>query len=338
MLCIIGLYLRREQVNISISIMKSIVTGGAGFLGSHLCDKLLEMGDEVACIDNLLTGNLDNIKHLQNDSKFTFIQHDVTKQLPANLDADRVYHLASPASPNQHSSKSYHALPFETMMVNTTGTWNLAEFATKAGAKFLFASTSESYGEPLEHPQKEEYRGNVSTTGPRSVYDEAKRFGETITAAFVRSKGLDGRTIRIFNTYGSRMALDDGRAVIEFVTTALKNKPIPVFGDGTQVRSFCYVSDLIDGIIAAMEMPKTTGEIFNIGNTHELTILELAHKIKAITASSSEIVFAEKLPTDDPSRRCPDITKAKTILRWEPKVDLISGLTSLVKYLKESNF
>ncbi len=312
--------------------MKTIVTGGAGFLGSHLCDKLLELGYEVVCLDSLLTGSEENIKFLKDNPNFEFINHDVVNELPEGVNADQIYHLASPASPNIRSPKSYHALAFETMQVNTFGTWKLAEAATKMDAKFLFASTSEVYGDPKEHPQKESYRGNVSTIGPRSVYDEAKRFGETITAAFVRSKGLDGRIIRIFNTYGSRMALDDGRVVIEFVKAALANKPFPVFGDGKQTRSFCFVSDLVDGMIAAMEKG-VSGEVYNLGNPDEFTILELAQKIKELTGSTSEVQFVEPLPQDDPLQRCPDISKAREKLGWEPKIELEEGLKKLIDYL-----
>ncbi len=316
-------------------MMKIIVTGGAGFLGSHLCDKLIEMGNQVICIDNLITGSEKNISHLRNNPNFKFIIHDVINGLPEGLQADQIYHLASPASPNKNNPKSYIAHPFETMQVNTTGTWKLCEMAIKLGAKFLFASTSEVYGDPLEHPQKETYKGNVSTTGPRSVYDESKRFGETITAAFVRSKNLDGRIIRIFNTYGPGMALDDGRVVIEFVQASLSSKPFPVFGDGTQTRSFCFVSDLVNGIIAAMDKGEK-GEVYNLGNPNEFTILELAEKVKTLTNSQSEIKQVEELPEDDPMQRCPDITKAKEKLNWEPKVSLEEGLRILIDSLKKA--
>ena len=307
-------------------LMKAIVTGGAGFLGSHLADKLIERGNQVICVDNLVTGNLKNIEHLKNNPNFQFVEADATK--PLDLSADQIYHLASPASPNLNSPKSYHALSFETMQINTSGTWNLCEM----GAKFLFASTSEVYGDPLQHPQKESYRGNVSTTGPRSVYDESKRFGETITAAFIRSKGLDGRIVRIFNTYGPRMAAD-GRVVIEFVKAALQNKPFPVFGDGKQTRSFCYVDDLIEGIILAMEKGGK-GEVFNLGNPDEFTILELAEKIKQLTHSASEIKSIAELPEDDPLQRCPDISLAKEKLGWKPKISLEEGLKKLIEYSK----
>lgn len=301
-------------------------------MGSHLCDKLIERGDQVVCIDNLITGNLENVVHLQNSPNFQFVEADAIDSFPEDLDFDQIYHLASPASPNKNNPQSYIALPFETMQVNSFGTWNLCEEALSRGAKFLFASTSEAYGNPLEHPQKESYKGNVSTTGPRSVYDESKRFGETITAAFVNHRKLDGRIIRIFNTYGPRMAAD-GRVVIEFLMAALQNKPLPVFGDGTQTRSFCYVSDLIDGIISAMDKGDK-GEIYNLGNPNEFTLLQLAEVVKKVTGSSSEVGFADKLPTDDPLKRCPDITKARERLGWEPRIQLEEGLKKLVVYLQ----
>lgn len=318
--------------------MKILVTGGAGFLGSNLCKRLLEEGNEVTAVDNLITGNEHNIEDLKQNPNFRFENLDVLEiEKLSDYEFNQVYHMASPASPNKHSKKSYMALPFETMKVNTHGTWVLAKFAASKGAKFLFASTSEIYGDPLEHPQKEEYRGNVSTTGVRSVYDESKRFGETITAALVRYKNLDARIIRIFNTYGPRMDLEDGRAVIEFVTRALKNEPINIFGDGSQTRSFCFVDDLVDGIIKAMETEGTKGEIFNLGNPHEFTIEDLAQIVKRITGSSSEIVHSEELPEDDPKRRKPDITKARTVLKWEPKVQLEEGLKKLVDFLNSAN-
>lgn len=319
--------------------MKVIVTGGAGFLGSHLCDKLIEQGNQVICIDNLLTGSEENIKHLKNNSNFRFAEQDVTeinseilRRLAPQNDIKQIYHLASPASPNRHNPKSYISFPFETMQVNTTGTWKLCEIASQVGAKFLFASTSEVYGDPLEHPQKETYRGNVSTTGPRSVYDESKRFGETVAAAFVRAGKLNATTVRIFNTYGPKMA-QDGRVIIEFVNSALQDKPFPVFGDGKQTRSFCFVSDMVDGIIAAMEKG-LKGEVYNLGNPDEFTILELAEMVKKLTGSASQVAFVEKMPEDDPTRRCPDITKAKKELGWEPKIQLEEGLKKLIDYLK----
>lgn len=315
-----------------IRFMKVIVTGGAGFLGSHLSDKLIERGNQVLCIDNLLTGSLDNIAHLQNSPDFEFVQADASEGLPSDLDFDELYHLASPASPNKNNPKSYQALPFETMQINTIGTWVLCEGALARGAKFLFASTSEVYGDPIEHPQKETYNGNVSALGPRSVYDEAKRFGETIVSAFARYNKLDAKIVRIFNTYGTRMG-SDGRVVIEFIKAALQNKPFPVFGDGKQTRSFMFVDDLIEGIILAMERGGK-GEVYNIGNPNEFTILELAEKVKALTNSSSEMATAEQLPEDDPARRCPDIQKAEQVLGWEPKVKLEDGLRKLIAYIK----
>lgn len=312
--------------------MTIVVTGGAGFLGSHLCERLLELGHIVYAVDNLITGNRENISHLRDNPNFHLIEHDVTGAFTiTQTTVDQIYHLASPASPNKDNPKSYIAFPFETMQVNTTGTWRLCDMAVSLGAKLLFASTSEIYGDPLEHPQKETYFGNVSTTGPRAVYDESKRFGETIVSAFVKSKGLDGRIIRIFNTYGPRMA-DDGRVVIEFIKAALDKKPFPVFGDGKQTRSFCYVSDLVEGMIAAMEKGES-GEVYNLGNQDEFTILELAQKVKELTGIESEIEI-QPLPEDDPKQRCPDITKAKEKLDWEPKIPLEEGLKKLVDSLK----
>lgn len=315
---------------------KAIVTGGAGFLGSNLCGKLLKEGYEVLCIDNFLTSDGSNLANLEGRNGFKFLKYDVIHKLPENLKADEIYHLASPASPNIHSSKSYHALSFETMLVNTTGTWNLAELAINCNAKFLFASTSEVYGDALEHPQKEEYRGNVSTTGPRSVYDEAKRFGETITSAFIRSKGLDGRIIRIFNTYGPGMALDDGRVITEFIKAALENQTLPIFGDGKQTRSFCFVDDLIKGIYLAMIKPDSKGEVINLGNPDEFNILKLADLIIKLTGNRSKYEFTEALPEDDPLQRCPDIAKAKQLLDWEPKVALEEGLKKTIEFFRHA--
>lgn len=311
--------------------MKAIVTGGAGFLGSNLCGKLLEKGYDVLCIDNLLTSDGSNIAKFEGKPEFRFLRYDITNKLPEELTADEIYHLASPASPNIHSPKSYHALAFETMLANTTGTWNLCELAVQNKAKFLFASTSEIYGDPKENPQKETYRGNVSTTGPRAVYDEAKRFGETITSAYVRSKDLDGRIIRIFNTYGPGMAIDDGRVVTEFIKASKEGKSLPIFGEGTQTRSFCYVDDLIEGIILAMEKEKTEGEVINLGNPDEFTILELADLVIKLTGKGSKEI-KEKLPEDDPLQRRPDISKAKELLGWEPKVKLEEGLKKTIEF------
>lgn len=309
--------------------MKIVVSGGAGFIGSHLCQKLLEEGHQVICLDNLLTSTGKNIESFKDNPNFTFIKTDVSEQLPADLEADQVFHLASPASPNKHSSISYLAFPEQTMLANTVGTRNMAELAIKSEAKFLFASTSEVYGDPLEHPQKETYRGNVSTTGPRAVYDESKRFGETIVSTFVRKNNLDARIIRIFNTFGPGMA-DDGRVVYEFVKASLKGEKLPIFGDGNQTRSFCFVSDLVEGLIEAMNKEGTKGEVFNLGNPQEFSVMELAKKIIELTGSNSEISLVEPLPEDDPKKRCPDIAKAKEVLGWDPKVSLDEGLKKFI--------
>lgn len=314
--------------------MNILITGGAGFLGSHLCDKLLERGDSVICVDNLVSGSEQNIRHLAPHKNFTFINHNVINALPDTLHADAVFHLASPASPNHHSAISYHALPLQTMLVNTIGTLELLKFSKRNNALFLFASTSEAYGDPLEHPQKEEYRGNVSTTGPRSVYDEAKRFGETITAHFWRSEGVDARIARIFNTYGPRLQVADMRMIVTFIAQALKNDPITVFGDGSQTRSLCYVSDTIEGLTELMFGPNTNRTIVNIGSSDEHSVVEYANLVKKLTGSSSDITFSEKLPTDDPLKRRPDIGLAESLLNWKPKISLEEGLSSMIKYVK----
>lgn len=312
-----------------------LVAGGAGFIGSQMCEYFVNRGDTVVCLDNLITGSEKNILSLHSKNNFFFFNHDVIKPFQTKkFSFDEIYHLASPADPNKHSPLSYMAHPFETMKVNTVGTWNLCELAVRNRAKLSFASTSEVYGNPLKTPQDEAYRGNVSTTGPRSVYDEAKRFGETIVAAYVREKGLDGRITRIFNTYGPKMNIDEGRAVVNFIKQALKNDPITIYGDGNQTRSFCYVSDQIVGQVAAMESAKSKGEVLNIGNTDERRIIEFATLIKKLTASESEIIFSDPMPTDDPAMRRPDITKANRILGWKPVVRLEEGLALTIKYFK----
>lgn len=315
---------------------KILIAGGAGFIGSHLCDALINEGHKVICIDNLLTGSQRNIVHLMTRDNFQFEKIDICdKESLKNIQGlDEIYHLASPADPNAHSPYSYLAHPFETMLVNTQGTWNLCELAIKEGSKLSFASTSEIYGDPLVSSQDEDYRGNVSTTGPRSVYDEAKRFGETIVAAFVREKKLDGRITRIFNTYGPSMNKNEGRSVVNLINQAIKNEDMTVYGDGLQTRSFCYISDQIEGQILAMSRQETRGEIFNIGNPQELTILELAKNIKEIAHSKSEIVFSQPLPQDDPKRRKPVIKKAQETLGWIPKIDLEHGLRLTIEYFK----
>lgn len=312
-----------------------LITGGAGFIGSHLCDRLIERGNKVICLDNLLTGTQKNIAHLLSKPNFHFINQDACESFKSRKfdRIDEIYHLASPADPNTLSPISYMKFPFETMKVNTVGTWNMCELALKHNAKLLFASTSEVYGDPQVSPQNEEYKGNVSTTGPRSVYDESKRFGEAIVAAHVREKGLSGRITRIFNTYGPRMNVNEGRAVVNFIRQALAGKPLTIYGDGKQTRSFCYIDDQVKGQIAAMEKGKS-GEVYNIGNDDEQTILEFAKIIKKLTKSKSRIVFAKPLPEDDPHQRKPDISKAGKILNWQPEVPLDRGLARTIEYFR----
>ncbi len=316
--------------------MRILIAGGAGLIGSHLCERLLNEDHTVICVDNLLTGSKKNLKSFNSHKNFSLVMHDVIKPLPATLEADAIFHLASPASPNHHSKISYHALPMETMLANTTGTLELLKFAQKNKAKFLFASSSEAYGDPEKHPQKEDYRGNVSTTGPRSVYDESKRFGETLISYFVRSQGLDARIARIFNTYGPRLAKEDMRMIGIFIVEALQNKPITIFGDGTQTRSLCYIDDMVDGLIRLMLYPNTQGEIVNLGSTNEHTVNEYAKLIKKLTNSKSKITYSEKLPQDDPKRRRPDISKAKKLLDWQPHISLKDGLTKMIQYFQKN--
>ena len=314
-----------------------LVSGGAGFIGSHLCEKLVDQGNTVICLDNLLTGSQKNIAHLLSKRNFFFIKQDVCGPFVSRKFAkiDEIYHLASPADPNVNSPVSYMTHPFETMKVNTDGTWNMCELALKHKAKLLFASTSEIYGDPQVSPQDENYRGNVSTVGPRAVYDEAKRFGETIVSAYVRNKGLDGRITRIFNTYGPKMNPNEGRAVVNFIKQAIKNESITIYGDGSQTRSFCYVDDEVEGLISTMEKGKS-GEVYNIGNDEEMAILAFAKLIKKLVGSKSKIVFSQSLPEDDPLQRKPDITKAKKLLGWEPKVLLEDGLLKTIQFFREN--
>lgn len=315
--------------------MKTIlVTGGAGFIGSYLCKRLLRDGYEVVCIDNLATGSEENLRDIMGHAHFRFIKHDVIRPFEEDIKIDAIFHLASPASPNHHSAKSYHALPLETMLVNTQGTLELLRLAEAKGASFLFASTSEVYGDPLEHPQKEIYRGNVSTTGPRSVYDEAKRFGETITAYFERERGVDARIVRIFNTYGPHMQRDDLRMVVSFILQALDGKNITIFGDGSQTRSLCYVEDLVEGLVRLMFYPNTKGAVINLGNPEEHTVMEYAEKIRRLAGATGDIVSSETLPIDDPKKRKPDITKAKELLGWEPETSLDDGLARTIAYYR----
>jgi dTDP-glucose 4,6-dehydratase len=304
----------------------AVITGGAGFLGSHLCERLLAEGHRVTCVDNLLTGNRDNLAHLFDRPEFRFVEHDVSKPFEIDGPVDYVLHFASPASPID-----YLELPIQTLKVGSLGTHNTLGLAKAKQARFLLASTSEVYGDPLVHPQPETYWGNVNPVGPRGVYDEAKRFAEAMAMAYHRTHGLSVRIVRIFNTYGPRMRLRDGRVVPAFVSQALNGEPMTVFGDGSQTRSFCFVLDLVEGIyrllLSDIETP------FNIGNPHEMTILEFAKTIREATGSRSEIVF-KPLPEDDPKTRRPDITQARTRLGWEPKVGLAEGLESTIRYFR----
>ena len=295
----------------------AVVTGGAGFLGSHLCEFLLARGDRVICVDNLETGSLQNVDHLRGDA-FTFISHDLTEHLEIDEPVDFVYHLASPASPID-----YARLPLQTLKVGSYGTHNALGLAKFKRARYLLSSTSEVYGDPQIHPQPESYWGNVNPIGPRGVYDEAKRYAEALTMAYHRQQGVDTCIVRIFNTYGPRMRPHDGRAIPAFIQQALANQPVTVFGDGTQTRSFCYVDDLVTGLIRLAE----SGEHLpvNIGNPNEFTLNELAATIIRLTNSSSQIVY-EALPVDDPQVRQPDITRARQLLGWEPKIELEEGL------------
>ncbi len=311
--------------------MKIIVTGGAGFIGSHLCDRLLNDGHKVICIDNLLSGNKKNITHLANNPHFQFIDHDCILPLPVNIEAQAIFHFASPASPPK-----YQAYPIETLLVNTIGTYYLLEAARKWSARFIYASTSEIYGDPKQHPQTEQYWGNVNPVGPRSCYDEAKRAGESYVATYIRKYGLDGRIVRIFNTYGPRMNLDDGRVVTNIIKQILSREPIKIYGTGEQTRSFCYISDMVDGIIKVFDTPQLKGEIFNLGKTEEITILKLSKIIQKIARHQEQIQHLD-LPEDDPHRRNPDITKAKKILHWQPKISLEQGLTLTYKYFKKQD-
>ncbi|MGB3242678.1 MAG: UDP-glucuronic acid decarboxylase family protein [Candidatus Omnitrophota bacterium] len=307
--------------------MRILLTGGAGFLGSHLAEKLLERGDEVICMDNLITGNLKNIEHLAGNKNFEFIKHDVSKYIDAKGKIDYVMHLASPASP-----VDYLEHPIKTLKVGSLGTHNALGVAKEHGSKFFLASTSEVYGDPLVNPQPETYWGNVNPIGPRGVYDEAKRFAEAITLAYHRVHGIDTKIVRIFNTYGERMRHHDGRVVPNFIDQALKGEPLTVYGDGLQTRSFCYVSDLIDGFLKLMD--SDINEPVNLGNPHEMSILDFARKIKEITNCKSEIVY-EDLPVNDPKVRRPDIAKAKEKLGWEPKVGVDEGLKRSIEWFRE---
>ena len=307
--------------------MRVLVTGGAGFIGSHLCDFLLARGADVICMDNLITGSEENIVQVRPHPRFAFVRHNVTEYIRVDGPLDWVLHLASPASP-----RDYLELPIQTPKVGGLGTHNALGVAKAKRARFLLASTSEVYGDPLVHPQREDYWGNVNPVGPRGVYDEAKRFAEAITMAYHRFHRVDTRIVRIFNTFGPRMRLGDGRAIPAFMTQALRGEPITVFGDGSQTRSFQYVPDLIAGIWRLMERPLT--EPVNIGNPHEITLLDLAKRIIRLAGARSEIVF-RPLPEDDPRRRQPDIGRARRELGWEPRVDTDEGLRLTVEWFRE---
>ena len=314
--------------------MRILITGAAGFLGSHLCESLLRDGNEVIGMDNFITGSPENIAHLSGNPKFSFIRHDVSDFIFVPGKVDAVLHFASPASPNPKSPYGYVNLPIQTMKAGALGTHNTLGVARTNNAKFLLASTSEIYGDPLEHPQTESYWGHVDPIGTRSVYDEAKRFAEALTMAYHRFHGIDTRIVRIFNTYGPRMHLDDGRAVPNFIQQALRGEPLTVYGDGQQTRSFCYVEDLVEGIVRLLLSDEHLP--VNIGNPVELTILEFAEKINKIIGNQAGIAF---IPGDrlesDPQRRRPDITRARTILGWEPKISLEAGLLKTIPYFRQ---
>jgi len=313
--------------NLRIKNMKILVTGGAGFLGSHICDLLIKKGHSVICVDNLITGNTDNIKHLGGNRKFRFLKHDVTEYISIKGNLHAILHFASPASPID-----YLQLPIQTLKVGSLGTHKMLGLAKKKGAKFLLASSSEVYGDPLVHPQKEDYWGNVNPVGPRGVYDESKRFGEALAVAYGKVHGVDIRIARIFNTFGPRMRKNDGRVVPAFITQALTEKPLTVFGDGKQTRSFCYVEDLVRGIykllLSRVQCP------VNLGNPTEMTVNEFARQIISLTNSKSRLVN-KPLPVDDPKVRQPDIARAKKILKWEPRVPVKEGLKLTIAWFKE---
>lgn len=313
---------------------KALVTGGAGFIGSHLSRRLVSQGYRVYCVDNLSTGSERNIEDLKAKKNFKFIKHDITKDLPVNLRRElrglrKLYHLASPASP-----KDYYEMPLETLLTNSAGTYKMLELAREEDARFLLASTSEVYGDPEEHPQKETYWGNVNPVGPRSPYDESKRFAESMTMTYIRKFGLDARIARIFNTYGPNMRKDDGRPMPNFINQLLREQPMTIYGDGKQTRSWCYVSDQVEGELLLMEKEGISGEVVNLGNPEEIEIIELAKIIARMFGKKPEFKFLPPLE-NDPVRRKPDIEKAKKLLGWEPKVGLEEGLKDTIEYFKE---
>jgi nucleoside-diphosphate-sugar epimerase len=311
--------------------MNILVAGGAGFIGSNLVAKLLGHGHAVTVIDNFSTGRRTNLVPLLSEPALRVIEADIVERVPDCGRFDRVYNLASPASP-----PGYQRLPVETLRVNSEGTRNLLETAQGDGARFLYASTSEAYGDPLEHPQIETYRGNVSSVGPRSMYDEGKRFGEALTIAYTRSRGVNGRIVRIFNTYGPNSDPADGRLVPNFITQALKREPLTIYADGSQTRSLCYVSDLVDGLYRAMESEEATGEVVNLGNPTEHTILDYARIVSRLTGAPPRFDYMPPAVGDDPQRRRPDITKAMQLLGWQPVVSLEDGLSRTIAYFRQA--
>ncbi|MBE3557809.1 MAG: SDR family oxidoreductase [Ktedonobacteraceae bacterium] len=313
--------------------MKIIVTGGAGFIGSHLCARLLEEGHHILCVDNFITGSQENIQEFRRHPRFSFLEHDVTQ--PFHSQADAIFHLASPASP-----PGYFRHPIETILVNSQGTYRMLEMARQQNAKFLISSTSEIYGDPLVHPQTEDYWGNVNPIGPRACYDESKRLGETLTMEYYRQYQTDVRIVRIFNTYGPNSQLDDGRMIPSFITQALRGEPLVIYGDGSKTRSICYVSDLVEGLLRAMFSPDTTGEVFNLGNPEEHTVLEYAETILRLCTAAPESneklrILFEPERVDDPERRRPDITKAQRVLGWQPQMSLEEGLSRSIEWFRQ---
>ncbi len=309
--------------------MKIVVTGGAGFIGSHLCARLLAEGHNVLCVDNLITGSKQNIAALRNHPQFTFLYQDVTQPFP--FEANAIFHLASPASP-----VGYMEHPIETILVNSQGTYQMLEQARRQNALFLVSSTSEIYGDPLVHPQHEGYWGNVNSIGPRACYDESKRLSETLTMEYYRQYQVNARIVRIFNTYGPNSQVDDGRMIPNFITQALQNEPLTIYGDGSKTRSICYVSDLVEGLLLAMFSPHTAGEVFNLGNPEEHTVLEFAQMIIRLCNALSGIIF-DPIRVDDPERRRPDISKAQEVLGWQLKVDMEDGLRRTIEWFSSQS-
>ncbi len=306
--------------------MKCLVAGGAGFIGSHLCEKLLQLGHDVICVDNLITSTEKNIVHLQANPHFRFVKHDITKLLPADITADIIFHLASPASPPKYAKYA-----IETLLVNTYGTYLLLEKSVSWPARFIFASTSEVYGDPLEHPQKETYWGNVNPVGERSCYDESKRAGEAMVMSYFRNKKVDVTILRIFNTFGPRMDLEDGRVVTNFIKQIKSQQPLTLYGDGSQTRSFCYISDMIEGIVRVLQTKNLSGQIINLGNPEEITVSDLAKRLMKLADYSGKISYTD-LPPDDPVRRKPDISQAQRLLNWQPQISLDEGLKKTLAY------